>query len=163
MAISFRSIRTERQWRASTGLTQNQFYKLVNLFSEAYEEMFGETLSDRQSEGGSSNRFQTYEELLFFGLYSIKSGLTYDLLGLSFDLSPSNAHANQGLVLSVLQAALEIGGYLPARVYHSEEEFKAHWNQEAALMVDGTEQRRQRPENHEEQKKDYSGKKKHTP
>ena len=125
--------------------------------------MFGESISDRQSNSIESIRFTTYEDLLFFGLYSIKSGLTFDLLGLSFDLSPSNAHANQGLVLSVLQAGLEIGGYMPKRIYHSDQEFMEHWHGEADIMVDGTEQRKQRPTNEEEQKKDYSGKKNHIP
>lgn len=161
MSISLRSIRTERQWRASTGLTKEQFYKLVGLFTTAYEEIFGESLEGDFSGNEGDVKFNTYEDLLFFGLYSIKSGLTYDLLGLSFDLSPSNVHAKQGMVLSVLQSALEQGGYMPKRVYNSNEEFIADWNSEAAIMVDGTEQRRQRPKNQDDQKKDYSGKKKH--
>lgn len=162
MSISLRSIRTERQWRASTGLKKEQFYKLVELFSSAYEEMFGEIISADSSDKDAGAKFNTYEDLLFFGLYSIKSGLTYDLLGLSFDLSPSNVHAKQGLVLSVLQSALEKGGYMPKRIYQSNEEFITDWNKEAAIMVDGTEQPRQRPKNQEIQKKDYSGKKKRT-
>ena len=161
MSISLKSIRTERQWRASTGLTKEQFYKLVDLFSSAYEEIFGESLGEKSSDQESDVKFNTYEDLLFFGLYSIKSGLTYDLLGLSFDLSPSNVHAKQGMVLSVLQSALEQGGYMPKRIYNSNEEFIADWNNEGAIMVDGTEQRRQRPKNQILQKKDYSGKKKH--
>jgi len=163
MAISLQSIRTDRQWRASTGLTKEQFYKLVELFSTAYEEMFGESITDDSYSKEDGRKFKSYEDLLFFGLYSIKSGLTYDLLGLSFDLSPSNIHAKQGLVLSVLQSALEQGGYMPKRIYDSDEEFIADWNKEASIMVDGTEQRRQRPVNQEAQKKDYSGKKKGTP
>lgn len=162
MSISHQSIRTQRQWRASTGLTEVQFHDLVGSFSEAYEEMFGESLSDRQSGSSQAATFQSYEELLFFCLYSLKSGLTYDLLGLSFNLSPSNAHANQALALNVLQQALELRGYMPKRGYLSEEEFAAHWNKESDILVDGTEQRRQRPGSQEEQKKDYSGKKKHT-
>ena len=160
MSISYQSIRTERQWRASTGLTKIQFHDLVTSFSEAYEEMFGETLSDRQSDSSQEATFQNYEDLLFFCLYSLKSGLTYDLLGLSFNLSPSNAHANQALALSVLQQALELRGYMPKRAYLSEQEFAAHWHKESDILVDGTEQGRQRPVNQEEQKKDYSGKKK---
>lgn len=163
MSVSYQSIRTERQWRASTGLTEVQFHDLVTSFSQAYEDMFGESLRNRQSDSSQAATFQNYEDLLFFCLYSLKSGLTYDLLGLSFDLSPSNAHANQALALSVLQQALEIRGYMPKRGYVSEEEFAAHWNKESDILVDGTEQRRQRPENQKEQQKDYSGKKKRTP
>lgn len=163
MAITYQDIRSERQWRSSTGLTEIQFFKLAALFSLAYEEMFGESLTDRQNTSTASSTFQTYEALLFFGLYSIKSGLTYDLLGLSFNLSPSNAYEMQALSLTVIQSALELGGYMPLREYTSEEEFKEHWKEEGDIMVDATEQRRQRPGNQEAQKQDYSGKKKRTP
>jgi hypothetical protein len=162
MAVSYQSIRTHRQWRASTGLTESQFHDLVDSFSQAYEEMFGENITDRQSKSSQEAIFQSYEDLLFFCLYSLKSGLTYDLLGLSFDLSPSNAHANQAMAINVLQLALEHRGFMPKREYLSDEEFARHWNQESDIMIDGTEQRRQRPVDQEEQKKDYSGKKKPT-
>ena len=163
MAISYQEIRTQRQWRASTGLSENQFVKLVPLFGKAYKELFGEDIEERQSHSTAQPRFTSYSELLFFGLYSIKSGLTYDLLGLSFGLSPSNAHANQATVLTVLQAALEQNGLMPIREYASDEEFIEHWKEESSILVDATEQKRQRPGNQEDQKKDYSGKKKRTP
>lgn len=73
--------------------------------------------------------------------------MTYNLLGLSFDLSRSNIHAKQGMVLNVLQSALEQGGYMPKRIYSSNEEYIADWNNEASIMVDGKEQLRQRPNN----------------
>jgi len=163
MAISHQDIRTDRQWRSSTGLTEVQFSKLTSLFTRAYEEMFGESIEERQKASPSVRTFQSYESLLFFGLYSIKSGLTYDLLALSFGLSPSNAYEMQSLSLSVLQEALALGGYLPKREYATEEEFKKHWREEGDIMVDATEQRRQRPGNEQDQKNDYSGKKKHIP
>jgi len=163
MAISYQEIRTQRQWRASTGLSKEQFLKLVPLFGKAYKELFGEDIEERQSHSTEQPTFTNYSELLFFGLYSIKSGLTYDLLGLSFGLSPSNAHANQATVLTVLQAALEHNGLMPIREYANDEEFIEHWKEESSILVDATEQKRQRPGNQEGQKKDYSGKKKRTP
>jgi len=163
MAISYKEIRTERQWKASTGLSETQFNKLVQLFEEAYIELFDETLEERQSGSPSESTFKSYSELLFYGLYSVKSGLTYDLLALSFGLAQSNAYQMQSLSLQVLQAALELGGYMPKREYATEEEFKQHWLEEAEIMVDATEQWRQRPGNQVKQKDAYSGKKKDTP
>ncbi|WP_026210782.1 hypothetical protein, partial [Flexithrix dorotheae] len=61
MAISLKEIRTERQWRASTGLNEEQFKKLVNLFESAYEELFGENIQDRQSNSTGTSTFQSYE------------------------------------------------------------------------------------------------------
>jgi hypothetical protein len=83
--------------------------------------------------------------LLFFTLYSIKNGLTYDLLGFTFGLSRSNAYQNQALGLRVLRAALKSGGHLPERAYENVEEFKEHWSEEDEIFIDATEQRRQRP------------------
>lgn len=163
MPISFTDIRTNRQWKSSTGLSAEQFQKLVPMFASAYEELFGESISNRQNNSSGTATFSSYEEFLFFGLYSIKSGLTYDLLALSFGLSPSNAHANQSTCLTVLQAALERGGWMPKREYSTEEEFKAHWQQEASIIIDATEHRTQRPQKQEDQKAGYSGKKKPTP
>lgn len=163
MAISYQEIRTQRQWRASTGLDENQFHKLVTLFGKAYEDLFGEDIEIRHSHSTEQPTFPSYAELLFFGLYSIKSGLTYDLLSLSFGLSPSNAHKNQAIVLTVLQAALEQNSLMPIREYANDEEFIEHWKDESSILVDATEQKRQRPGNQEDQKNDYSGKKKRTP
>ncbi len=162
MAISYKEVRNDRQWKASTGLSEQQFKILVKSFGEAYEILFGEPMVDRQSNSTAQSTFRSYEDLLFFTLYSLKSGLTYDLLGLTFGLEGSNAYQNQALGLRVLRAALERGGHMPKRAYQSVEEFKEHWSDESEILIDATEQRRQRPGNQEEQKADYSGKKKRT-
>jgi hypothetical protein len=163
MAITYQDIRTKRQWKAATGVSEKQFGHLSQLFGLAYEDLFGESLQERRANSTQEATFDTYADLLFFGLYSIKSGLTYDLIGLSFGLSPSNAHANQATALTVLQAALKRGGWMPKREYASDEEFIEDWREESAIMVDATEHRRQRPGNQQDQKDAYSGKKKPTP
>jgi hypothetical protein len=162
MAITYQEVRNERQWKASTGLSEEQFFRLVKLFGQAYESLFGESMEERQNNSSGASTFKAYEDLLFFTLYSVKSGLTYDLLGLTFGLDGANAYQNQALGLRVLRAALEQGGYMPIRNYKSIEEFKEHWSEEGEILMDATEQRRQRPGNQEEQKEDYSGKKKRT-
>ncbi|MCB0533489.1 MAG: hypothetical protein KDD14_14900 [Saprospiraceae bacterium] len=163
MAISYKDVRHERQWKASTGLSEEQFFKLVKLFGQAYEMLFGVSIAERQNNSTATSTFRTYADLLFFTLYSVKSGLTYDLLGLTFGLDGANAYQNQALGLRVLRSALEQGGYLPKRTYQSIEEFKEHWSEDSEIIMDVTEQRRQRPSNQEEQKEDYSGKKNRIP
>ncbi|UZR99952.1 hypothetical protein [Chondrinema litorale] len=64
--------------------------------------------------------------------------------------------------MQVLQTGLELGGYMPKREYTTEEEFKKHWppwqwQEEGEIIVDATEQWRQRPGNQEKQKDAYSG------
>lgn len=160
MAIKYQDIRNERQWRASTGLTKDQFLKLAKLFGRSYEELFSESLETRQNNSSSNSTFKTYEELLFFGLYSLKSGLTYDLLSLSFGLSTANAYKNQSVVIAILEETLEQKGLMPKRSFKSEKEFKDYLSNDSTILIDATEQPIQRSVNQEEQEKDYSGKKK---
>lgn len=163
MAINYKEVRNDRQWKASTGLSEEQFHILVEMFGDSYERLFGVSITERQKGSTTESTFKTYADLLFFSLYSLKSGLTYDLLGLTFGLDGANSYQNQALGLRVLRAALEAGGHMPKRAYQSVEDFKEHWSEESDILIDVTEQRRQRPENQIDQKDDYSGKKKHTP
>ena len=98
--------------------------KLVPKFEESYRLLFGENLEERQNNSSIESVFKTYADLLFFGLYSFKSGLTYDLLALTFGLSSSNAYQNQSLVIRVLEVTLNKSGYLPKRSFRNEDELK---------------------------------------
>ena len=162
MPINYQEIRSERQWKASTGLSSEKFKELASIFGRFYEQVFGESLQTRQSNSTSVSKFTTYKDLLFFGLYSIRSGLTYDLLGLTFGIDAANAYKNQSIVLRVLETALTQSGLMPRRAFDSEEDFKEYLGKEQSILIDVTEQQRQRPGDKEEQKSDYSGKKKHT-
>ncbi|WP_216726952.1 transposase family protein [Hymenobacter siberiensis] len=102
---------------------------------------------------------KTEEELLLFTLFSFKANLTYDLLGLVSGMDGSNAKRNQELGITVLQEALEQTGHAPKREFTTVAEFEAYFQEHETLLVDGTEQRKQRPGNKEMQKDYYSGKK----
>jgi len=163
MAISYKDIRNARQWRASTGLKKDQFLKLVGEFKITYEDLFGESIEERQSGTGNKSKLPSYEDLLFFILYSIKSGLTYDLLGLSFDIDKGTAYTTQAYGLQLLEETLQRTGDMPVRIFKDIDEYREMMKNQDTLLIDGTEQRRQRSGNQEEQKDDYSGKKKRTP
>ncbi|MFT4665576.1 MAG: hypothetical protein ACI8YQ_003521 [Polaribacter sp.] len=51
MPVNYNDIRTDRQWRAATGLNQEQFFKLVPLFKSSYEKLFDESVEDSQKLG----------------------------------------------------------------------------------------------------------------
>lgn len=106
MPIKYQDIRNERQWKASTGLSAKQFSELAVEFGKSYESLFGVSMHERQSNSTSESTFKTYEDLLFFTLFSIKSGVTYDVLGLTFGLDGANAYQNQALGLRVLRGLL---------------------------------------------------------
>ena len=67
---------------------------------------------------------------------------------------------HQSFGLRILEISLQRLGHMPKRFYESLEDFKPHMSQEEQIILDTREQRRQRPQNQEEQKEDYSGKKK---
>ena len=160
MAISYREIRTDRQWKAATGYSEKSFHGLVKLFSSAYEEFHETSLGEQVAQRVDAPKFKTYEDMPFFVLYSLKSGLTYDLLALNFDMSRSVAFEQQAALVVILQMALEKNGLLPKRHFESLGELQKYLHDHDELLIDGTEQPRQRPGNQEDQKEDYSGKKK---
>jgi hypothetical protein len=162
MKLDRQALKTERQWRAATGKTEAQFMALLWYFTRSYESMFGETIEERTSKSPNQPTLTSYEDLLFFTLFSIKSGLTYDLLGFVSGMDASNAKRNQTLGLEVLEQALVDSNNLPKRQFVSAEEFKAYFEKHKTLLFDATEHRTQRPSEEEAQIDNYSGKKKPT-
>lgn len=155
--------KNDREWRATTGMDERRFNILLSLFEEAYVSVHGRRIEYRVADSPEALRFITCKSLLFFTLFSLKSGLTYDILGFVFKLDVSNAKRNQELGLEVLKRGLDDIGVLPKREFASPEEFSAYFNGHKAIILDGTEQRMQRPGDNEAQKDFYSGKKNHIP
>ena len=158
--VSLSQLRTERQWRAVTGLSQEQFTKLVVHIEESYHKIFGMSIIERTSISPRSASIQTYEDLLLFTLFSIKSGLTYDALGFACGMDGSNAKRNQQLGLQVLEHVLSTTGHLPKREFENAEAFKTYMASHTEVLFDVTEFRIQRSSDYQDQKEDYSGKKK---
>jgi hypothetical protein len=114
----------------------------------------------RQTELEVTPSLPSEADLLLFTLFSLKSGLTYDLLGLVCGMDAANAKRNQELGLRVLEHTLAAVNCLPKRGFRNAAEFADHLHNEAILLIDGTEQRTQRPTDDGDQKEHYSGKKK---
>ena len=152
-------MKTERQWRSSTGLTKGKFETLLVFFQASYERMYGKSIQERTSESPNSPSITNYSELLFFTLFSLKSGLTYDLLGFVSGINGSNAKRNQTMGIEILKDALSKIGVLPKRNFESPQDFKTYFEEHKTLILDATEQRVQRPQDNEVQKEYYSGKK----
>lgn len=163
MNIDFRKLKNKRQWKATTGLSEAQFGFLSKAFSKAFVDIFGKTYEERQNDGPKKARFKTSDDLLFFLLFSLKTGLGQDSLGFILELDGSNVNRNKQLALRVLSAALIALKVMPKREFSSPEEFEEYFKEHGSIILDGTEQRIQRPGNQEVQKEYYSGKKKATP
>jgi hypothetical protein len=160
MKLSRIEIKTERMWRSATGMSESKFDILLSHFQRVYLSTYGQELSTRHGDIPQKFVFCSEEELLLFTLFSLKSGLTYDLLGLTCGMDAATAHRSQTLGLSVLESTLCDLGVMPARTFETVEEFATYFAKVDTLLIDVTEQRIQRPSDEEEQKINYSGKKK---
>lgn len=163
MKISTSDLKTERQWRSATGYDKKRFDKLIPLIEKAYIRKYGRSLPERKADAFKGATINSIEELLLFTLFSLKADLTYDLLGLVTGMDASNAKRNQDEGLSLLQSALSEGEFAPARSFETVAEFKKHFDKYDTIVIDATELSIERPSDYDEQKDNYSGKKKDTP
>jgi hypothetical protein len=162
MKLKISDLKTDRQWRAATGFDHARFEKLLILFTASYHNLHGKSVAERQADIEVTPSLTSEAELLFFTLFSLKAGLTYDLLGLVCGMDAANAKRNQELGLCVLEQSLATAGCLPKREFKNAAEFAEYLKNEKTLIFDGTEQRTQRPRDKEAQKENYSGKKRAT-
>jgi len=152
-------LRSERQWKSATGLSQAKFEYLSNLFKQEYKNLFGRSKEENLAESPKPSQIETEEDLLFLLLFSLKTGMTEDVLGLIFGIERSTFSKNRAIALRVLSSALLKINVMPMREFASIEEFEKHLEAHPEIIIDGTEHRVQRPENQEVQKECYSGKK----
>lgn len=141
-------------------MTQARFENLLAHFRQAYARLFDWQIAARDAFAIRESVIKTEEELLLFTLFSFKAGLTYDLPGFVSGMDTANTKRYQDRGIAVLQEALTTSGHLPKREFASVGEFETYFKQHETLMLAGTEQRVQRPQDYATQKEWYSGKKK---
>jgi hypothetical protein len=157
--LDHRIIKSERQWKSSTGLSKAQFGHLALCFGQTYEFFEGINLEESAQRLGTELLLPTYADCLFFVLFQLKNGLCYDNLGILIGTDDSNARRNFERYLYVLEQTLERKGVMPRRNFKNLEEFKGYLQEEKEIIVDASEQPTQRPKKAEEQRGYYSGKK----
>lgn len=156
----------ERQFSALTGVSRQEFRELLPIFSESYDELLWEAYEQnkatrqRQPGGGQKGVLKRMDQKLFFILYYWKVYPTYDVLGDRFGLDRSKACTNVHTLWPVLERALGKLGVLPARQFASVDELRAAFGEVEELFIDATERAVVRPQDAEEQRKTFSGKKK---
>jgi hypothetical protein len=160
MSVSYKDVRNERQWKATVGLSQPNFETLSAAFKKAYELQHELSLEYGTEEQKQGIALSTYPDALYFVLFQLKNGLTWDCLGVLFSMDGSNACRNFQKYLKVLELALRQEDALPRRSFQSVEEFKKYLKTDKEVIVDVTEYRVERPSDKGKQKDRYSGKKK---
>src|SRR5215217_5969974 len=137
-----------REFLAATGLTQAELARLLPAFATAYAALYppDKTLAgqprQRRVGGGATGALPQMEDKLLFILVFQKTNPLQTMHGLQFDLSQPQANDWIHHLLPVLQRALAALEGAPK------------------LALDGTERRRQRPQDAMAQTEHYSGKKK---
>ena len=163
MKFTTSDLKQDRQWRAAIGMSKEQFYILLPTFKKAYFETYQEELAKRKVDVNIDYCIKNEEELLLFTLFSFKSGLTYDVLGIVCGMNGSNAKRNQKIGLEILAKTLTELEVMPKRKLLTVQDFEDFFKEEKELIFDVTEQRIQRPSDKQQQKDTYSGKKKPIP
>lgn len=161
--LSHQHVCNDRQWKATTGLTSQQFYLLAQHLGESYEFMHGVSIRELANNIDVELKLTTYADCLFFILFQLKNGLSYDSLGLLIYSDSSNAQRCFEKYLHLLELTLERQGVMPRRNFTSPAEFEAFLKENRDIILDGSEQPTQRPAENEAQKQAYSGKKNATP
>jgi DDE superfamily endonuclease len=164
--FSYAAIKDDaRLFLAMTGLTRNEFEKMLPAFQKAWDEYIQHAYIDREGRqrqyggGQQASTLVSMEDKLLFILYYVKVYPLQEILAFEFGISQSTANEWIHLLSGVLKRALDFGGHLPQR--HPKQLHRVLQEEsEAEYGIDGTERRRQRPVNEEQQKLYYSGKKK---
>jgi len=160
MGISYKEVRNDRQWKATTGINGVEFSCLTSAFGQAYENLHAISL-----EAGAKNLKQelalpSYADCLYFVLFQLKTALSFDSLAVVFNMDGATAHRNFEKYLTVLQQALRQKNALPYRRFETVADFTKYLRSEPELIADVTEIRTERPADKEKQQERYSGKKK---
>jgi Helix-turn-helix of DDE superfamily endonuclease/DDE superfamily endonuclease len=155
-----------RELLAATGLTHAEFARVLPAFTAASAVLYPTDKTwegkrrQRQVGGGAKGGLPQMEDKLLFILVYQKTNPLQTMHGLPFDLSQPQTHYWIHHLLPILQHALADLDMAPerdaSRVATSDLTLEGAPN----LAIDGTERRRQRPQDSIAQKEHYSGKKK---
>lgn len=154
-----RALKQDRLLRAMTGLNRRAFDALLPTFSAGYEQTLLQQPRQRVMGGGRKARLRNPQDKLFYILLYFKCYPTFDLAGVLFDIDRAQAHHWMHRLQPILEAALGKQMVLPERKLSSIEEFVERFPGVERVMIDGTERPIQRPQDPEQQKLNYSGKK----
>jgi hypothetical protein len=157
--MKYEEARTKpRVFQQLTGMKIEEFDKLKSAFEKAYEE-------DEQERGQPENRagrkavLLTCQDKLFFILFYLRHYPTQEVLGFLFGISQGQANHWIHRLTPLVKKALGEEQELPGRTAADSKAFMQDCP-ELAFIIDGTERPIRRPQDSEERRKDYSGKKK---
>jgi hypothetical protein len=155
-----------REFLAATGLTHAEFARLLPAFAAASAALYPPDktwegkVRQRQGGGGAKGGLPQMEDKLVFILVYQKTNPLQTMHGLQFALSQPQTNYWIHHLLPILQHALAALDMAPERDASRVATSDLTLEGAPHLAIDGTERRRQRPQDAIAQKEHYSGKKK---
>lgn len=105
--MDYTNIRTDRQFRAASGMSKAEFVSLLYDFEQSFYELKGKHYSDYILEDVMETpKLKTLGDCLFFVLFQNKNDLSWDSLGAVFGLSGSGAQQNFARHADLLEQTL---------------------------------------------------------
>jgi hypothetical protein len=168
--LNYEDLKTRpKELRTATGMNSEEIDALLISFGEAYASAYP---SDKTVEGAARQRglgggrhakLRRLEDKLLFILVYMKTYPLQTMLGLQMGMSQGRVNYWIQRLLPVLQSALATMGMTPERDGVAVQDSELAQEGGSDLVIDGTERRRQRPQDDAVQREVYSGKKKRTP
>lgn len=150
----YQNVRTDRQYKAATGLSITEFNLLYETFKEFYTPK--EQLLHFVTE---PVLLADKREALFFVLHHLKAYPTLQNMGLYFGMSDASVSTFLALLKPCLKAALQQQGNMARRVFANQQAFDEAFAGVADVFIDVTEIPIERAVGQEEQRDHFSGKK----
>lgn len=155
-----------RELLAASGLTVEEFEALLKEFGAEYAKRYegeqtveGEVRQRRSGGGGKANLRSMENKLLCILVYE-KTYPLQTMLGLQFGLSQGRANIWIHRLLPIVREALATLKLTPERDGQAVADSALAQEGGTDLVIDGTERRRQRPQDPQAQQTQYSGKQK---
>jgi len=150
------------RFRVLTGLTTEEFDQLLSDFQAAYQEDLHQRQSkprQRAQGAGRKSALATCEDKLFFILFYFRHYPTQEVLACWFGFSQGQANHWIHRLTPILQQVLGQERQLPARSAADLEEV-LEFCDDPEFIIDGTDRPTRRPQDSEQQREEYSGRKK---
>jgi hypothetical protein len=145
------------------GIDQEQLRQLVAqaelIHSQKQEEIERNKLRVNKKGGGKKPKLSPQEQILLTLVY-LRHSPTFQLLGIQFGVSETTANDIFHYWLPIISEALPPSLLEQVKKFEGDYEWLQELLSEVQLIVDTSEQARERPRDYQEQKEFYSGKKK---
>jgi len=106
--MNYRVLKTERQFKDTTGYDQATFELLLKDFEQTYEDINGQGYESYIEKSVTEPpKLKTLGDVLFFVLFQMKNDLIFGSLGAVFGMSGGTAHNNFERFSALLAQTLE--------------------------------------------------------